>query len=142
MAGSPGESPFHLAIAVHDLDLARTFYGDVLGCSEGRSAPRWIDFDMFGHQLSVHLGGIAPPPVSNPVDGDAVPIPHFGVILPWDQWHQLSERLRAADQTFLIGPRIRFAGGPGEQATMFFQDPSGNFLEFKSFKDRSRVFAT
>ncbi|MEE2780282.1 MAG: VOC family protein [Myxococcota bacterium] len=135
-------SPFHLAIAVHDLELAREFYGGVLGCSEGRSAPRWVDFDMFGHQLSVHLGGMASPPVSNPVDGDSVPVPHFGVILPWEQWHELADRLKAAEHHFLIGPRTRFAGEPGEQATMFFQDPSGNHLEFKSFKDPSRVFAT
>lgn len=135
-------TPFHLAIPVHDLKAARVFYGTLLGCSEGRSAERWVDFDLFGHQLSVHLadhGGIQ---AHNPVDGDAVPIPHFGVILRWEDWHALADRLRAADQDFVIEPRIRFAGQVGEQATMFFLDPSGNALEFKSFRDPARIFAT
>ena len=135
-------TPFHLAIPVHDLTAARVFYGTLLGCSEGRSAERWVDFDLFGHQLSVHLadsGGIR---AHNPVDGDAVPIPHFGVILRWEDWHALADRLRAADQDFVIEPRIRFAGQVGEQATMFFLDPSGNALEFKSFRDPARIFAT
>ena len=135
-------TPFHLAIPVHDLSAARAFYGNLLGCDEGRSAGRWVDFDLFGHQLSVHLadhGGIR---AHNPVDGDAVPIPHFGVILRWEDWHALADRLRAADQDFVIEPRIRFAGQVGEQATMFFLDPSGNALEFKSFRDPARIFAT
>ena len=135
-------TPFHLAIPVHDLSAARAFYGTLLGCGEGRSAERWVDFDLFGHQLSVHLadhGGIR---AHNPVDGDAVPIPHFGVILRWEDWHALADRLRAADQDFVIEPRIRFAGQVGEQATMFFLDPSGNALEFKSFRDPARIFAT
>lgn len=135
-------TPFHLAIPVHDLSAARAFYGNLLGCGEGRSAERWVDFDLFGHQLSVHLtdhGGIR---AHNPVDGDAVPIPHFGVILRWEDWHALADRLRAASQDFVIEPRIRFAGQVGEQATMFFLDPSGNALEFKSFRDPARIFAT
>ena len=133
--------PFHLAIAVHDLDQARAFYGELLGCVEGRSAQRWIDFDLFGHQLSVHLGAPIPPPISNPVDGDDVPIPHFGAILPWEQWHALAERLRAVHQEFVIAPRVRFADEIGEQATMFLRDPAGNHLEFKAFRDQTFIFA-
>lgn len=135
-------TPFHLAIPVHDLTTARVFYGTLLGCSEGRSAERWVDFDLFGHQLSVHLADHGRIRAHNPVDGDAVPIPHFGVILRWEDWHALADRLRAADQEFVIEPRIRFAGQVGEQATMFFLDPSGNALEFKSFRDPARIFAT
>ena len=135
-------TPFHLAIRVHDLEVARDFYGAVLGCAEGRSAPRWVDFDLYGHQLSLHLGDAAPPQVHNPVDGDQVPVPHFGVVLRWADWHGLRGRLEAADTAFILGPRIRFQGEVGEQATMFFADPSGNMLEFKSFKDPQRLFAT
>lgn len=136
-------SPFHLAFPVHDLGATRAFYQDVLGAGVGRTAARWIDFDLFGHQITAHLvDGAAPAAPTNPVDGDAVPIPHFGVILPWDAWHALRDRLIDADTAFIIPPRIRFAGEPGEQATMFFQDPSGNHLEFKSFQDPARVFAT
>ena len=135
--------PFHLAVPVSDLASTRAFYCGLLGCSEGRSAKRWVDVDFFGHQLSFHVidGGGA---VSgrNPVDGDAVPIPHFGAILPWATWWSLADRLRAAEVDFVIAPRIRFEGQVGEQATMFFLDPSGNALEFKSFKDPTRVFAT
>jgi extradiol dioxygenase family protein len=133
-------TPFHLALPVHDLAAARAFYGGKLGCSEGRSAPRWVDYDFFGHQLSLHLAENSGIAAHNPVDGDAVPIPHFGVILEWDTWHALARRLQDAHQDFIIEPRIRFAGQVGEQATMFFLDPSGNALEFKSFQDPSRIF--
>ena len=137
-------TPFHLAIPVDDLDAARAFYGGLLGCPEGRSAERWIDYDLFGHQLSLHLvdrpvGALAG---HNPVDGDAVPVPHFGVVLPWDDWQALARRLEGAEVAFVIPPRVRFAGEIGEQATLFFLDPCGNALEFKAFKDASRIFAT
>jgi uncharacterized protein len=132
---------FHLAIAVHDLDQARDFYHGLLGCEIGRTAKRWIDFNFFGHQLSVHLKPeecqLAK---NNQVDGDQVPVRHFGLILPWDQWHQKAELWKDFD--FLIKPRIRFQGELGEQATMFFKDPSGNALEMKSFKDPEGVFAS
>jgi extradiol dioxygenase family protein len=133
-------SPFHLAIAVDDLEAARRFYVDVLGCGVGREDDRWFDFDLFGHQLTVHLAPAGGDRGANPVDGDEVPIPHFGVVLPWDDWHRLSERLRGA-VAFVIEPRIRFPGLVGEQATMFLRDPAGNALEFKSFADPSRLFA-
>ena len=133
---------FHLALPVDDLDDARAFYGALLGCAEGRSAPRWVDFDFFGHQLSVHLAEGAGEEARNAVDGDDVPVRHFGVILPWADWTDLHARLAAAGQTFLIPPRVRFAGEPGEQGTFFLRDPSGNALEFKSFQDMGRVFST
>jgi extradiol dioxygenase family protein len=135
-------SPFHLAIAVTDLDLACRFYVGTLGCTQGRSAERWVDFDLFGHQLSVHLRDDVGPSISNPVDGDDVAVPHFGVILVWQDWHALAERLRAAKVQFVIAPKIRFEGQVGEQATMFLRDPAGNALEFKSFRDPSQVFAS
>ncbi len=140
-------SPFHLAIPVHDLPAARRFYGELLGCAEGRSAPTWVDFDLYGHQLVVHLDPAHPgpsvgPAVENEVDGHDVPVPHFGVVLPWADWEALAERLTEADVRFGIAPHVRFAGKPGEQGTFFFTDPSGNALEFKSFKDMSRLFAT
>ncbi|MGC6487785.1 MAG: VOC family protein [Planctomycetota bacterium] len=136
--------PFHLAFPVDDLDAARSFYVDVLGCGVGRASDRWVDFDLFGHQAVAHLVDRADLPAgnANPVDGDHVPVPHFGVVLPWDEWHALADRLRALDLTFVISPKVRFVGLPGEQATMFFRDPAGNTLEFKSFKDPSRLFAT
>ena len=133
---------FHLALPVDDLDDARAFYGDLLGCAEGRSAPRWVDFDFFGHQLSVHLAEGAGEEARNAVDGDDVPVRHFGVILPWADWNELHTRLAAAGQAFLIPPRVRFAGEPGEQGTFFLRDPAGNALEFKSFQDMGRVFST
>lgn len=133
---------FHLALPVDDLDDARAFYGDLLGCAEGRSAPRWVDFDFFGHQLSVHLAECAGEEARNAVDGDDVPVRHFGVILPWADWNELHTRLAAAGQAFLIPPRVRFAGEPGEQGTFFLRDPAGNALEFKSFQDMGRVFST
>lgn len=134
--------PFHLALPVHDLALARAFYGDHLGCSEGRSALRWVDYDFFGHQLSLHLSADSGVRIYTPVDGHAVPVPHFGVVLPWDDWHALARRLKSRGQAFIIEPTTRFAGQVGEQATMFFMDPSGNALEFKSFEDPTQVFAT
>lgn len=135
--------PFHLAFPVHDLAAARAFYGGTLGCPEGRSSDNWIDFDLFGHQIVAHLDPAAKPVmVSNPVDGHDVPVPHFGVVLTMDAWQALADRVKAAGIAFGIEPHIRFLGQPGEQATMFFLDPSGNALEFKAFADDSRLFAT
>ncbi|CAN5234545.1 VOC family protein [soil metagenome] len=135
--------PFHLAFPVHDLAAARAFYGGTLGCAEGRSADTWIDFDLFGHQIVAHLDPAAKPvAVANPVDGHDVPVPHFGVVLTMAQWDALAERLRAEGTRFGIEPHIRFVGQPGEQATMFFCDPSGNALEFKAFADDAMLFAT
>jgi extradiol dioxygenase family protein len=134
---------FHLAFPVRDLAEARAFYGAVLGCPEGRSADRWVDFDFFGHQIVAHLSPTAPAhKAHNCVDGDAVPVRHFGVILTLPQWHVLAEKLRAMGIQFLIEPTLRFEGQPGEQATMFFEDPSGNALEFKAFAQDSAVFAS
>ncbi|MBW8841218.1 MAG: VOC family protein [Sphingomonadales bacterium] len=135
--------PFHLAFPVHDLAAARAFYGGTLGCPEGRSSDSWIDFDLFGHQIVTHLDPAAEPvAVSNPVDGHDVPVPHFGVVLTMDAWQALADRLKAAGTAFGIEPHIRFVGQPGEQATMFFYDPSGNALEFKAFADDAQLFAT
>jgi uncharacterized protein len=134
--------PFHLAFPVHDLAAARAFYGGLLGCREGRSADQWIDFDLYGHQIVAHLDPAAGPAGhSNPVDGHDVPVPHFGVVLGWDDWHALADRLTAAGVAFGIAPHIRFKGQVGEQATMFFRDPSGNALEFKAFQDPDQLFA-
>jgi uncharacterized protein len=134
--------PFHLAFPVDDLAEARRFYGGLLGCPEGRSADEWIDFDLYGHQIVAHL---APEAVrsraSNAVDGDDVPVPHFGIVLPMDAWKTLAERLRQGGVEFVIAPTIRFEGQPGEQATMFFLDPSGNALEFKAMADPAKLFA-
>jgi len=139
--------PFHLAIPVHDLAVARAFYGGLLGCQEGRSAQHWVDFNLYGHQLVCHLApwkpGRADPGHHNPVDGHAVPVPHFGVVLDRTAWNALAERLQDAGVEFLIEPHVRFRGLAGEQATMFFLDPSGNALEFKAFDDvDSGLFAT
>ena len=135
--------PFHLAFLVHDLAVARAFYGDLLGCPEGRSSDRWIDFDLRGHQIVTHLDPAAKPAgFTNPVDGHDVPVPHFGVVLEWEDWHALAERLETAGISFGIAPHIRFKGQVGEQATMFFLDPSGNALEFKAFRDPGQLFAT
>jgi uncharacterized protein len=135
--------PFHLAFPVHDLAEARSFYRDVLGCGEGRSSEQWIDFDLYGHQIVAHLDPqMTPRPIHNAVDGHDVPVPHFGIVLTMPQWEQLAERLRAAGILFGIEPHIRFAGQVGEQATMFFTDPSGNALEFKAFADDGQLFAT
>lgn len=133
---------FHLAFPVSDLEATRRFYVDLLGCGLGRESSEWLDFDFFGHQITAHRVEQTKVGAANDVDGDAVPIPHFGAILPWEQWHALSERLRAAGVEFVIEPRIRFAGQVGEQATMFLHDPAGNALEFKSFRDDRRVFAS
>lgn len=133
---------FHLAFPVHDLDAAREFYGGVLECPEGRSSDCWIDFDLYGHQIVTHLlpesAGVK---ATNVVDADAVPIPHFGVILAMDVWQSLAEKLTTKGVKFIIEPKIRFAGEIGEQGTMFFLDPSGNALEFKGFNNLSTVFA-
>jgi extradiol dioxygenase family protein len=135
-------TPFHLAFPVKDLEQTKTFYGALLGCEMGRSAERWVDFDFFGHQLSAHLRPEAlDNEPANEVDGKKVPVRHFGAILEWKQWHQLADKLKAEGISFIIEPYIRFQGQVGEQATMFFLDPSGNALEFKSFKDPSQVFA-
>lgn len=136
-------SPFHLAFPVDDLDAARSFYAGVLGCVEGRSCQQWIDFNLFGHQIVAHLKeGHVNLSQSNPVDGHDVPIPHFGVVLPWPVWESLAERLRNNQIQFVIEPYVRFEGEVGEQATMFFLDPAGNALEFKAFKDPAQIFAT
>ena len=134
---------FHFAFAVDDLSAARDFYGRLLGCAEGRSDGHWVDFDFRGHQIVAHL---APrredaDAATNPVDGDEVPVPHFGLILGWEAWHELAARLKAGGIRFVIEPHIRFKGKPGEQATMFFRDPSGNALEFKAFQDEAQIFA-
>lgn len=133
---------FHLAFPVHDLAAAREFYGDTLECKEGRSSDNWIDFDLYGHQIVAHLApGSSGVKSANEVDTDNVPVPHFGIVLPMAQWKELAEKLNAKGVKFVIEPKIRFAGEVGEQATMFFLDPSGNALEFKGFSDFAQVFA-
>jgi len=135
--------PFHLAAPVLDKEITREFYQNVLGCQVGREADLWIDFDFFGHQLSFHVKPEAfHDEATNPVDGKEVPVRHFGAILEWDDWHELSDRLKKRKTDFIIDPYIRFQGETGEQATMFFLDPSGNALEFKSFKNPDHIFAT
>lgn len=134
--------PFHLAFPVRDLAEARAFYGGVLGCPEGRHSDHWIDFDLYGHQIVAHLDpGAQAARHANPVDGKEVPVPHFGVVLRMETWQALAERLTAAGTRFVIEPHIRFKGEVGEQATMFFHDPSGNALEFKAFADDAMIFA-
>ena len=138
----PDLPPFHLAFPVHDLAAARAFYGGLLGCPEGRSAGHWIDFDFFGHQIVAHLSpGAKPRAHSNPVDGHDVPVPHFGAVLTMRQWEALAEKLRAAGTDFVIEPTVRFRDQPGEQATMFFLDPSGNALEIKAMAKPENLFA-
>jgi extradiol dioxygenase family protein len=133
---------FHLAFPVHDLDAAREFYGGVLECEEGRSSDSWIDFNLYGHQIVTHLAPEAAGVRStNHVDKDHVPVPHFGIVLPMEEWKALAEMLATKGVEFVIEPKIRFEGEVGEQATMFFLDPSGNALEFKGFSDFSQVFA-
>ena len=139
-------TPFHVALPVRDLGEARAFYGELLQCPEGRSAPQWVDFNLFGHQLVCHLdpglgadGQIGA--IHNPVDGHSVPVPHCGVVLDMTRWQQLAARLQSRKVDFIIEPYVRFRGDPGEQATMFFRDPSGNALEFKAFRDMSQLFA-
>ena len=134
--------PFHLAFPVDDLAAARRFYRDLLGCPEGRSSDEWIDFDFFGHQIVAHLAlGRAGREASNEVDGDHVPVPHFGIVLPMAEWESLAGRLNDSGADFVIPPTIRFAGQPGEQATMFFLDPAGNALEIKAMRDPANLFA-
>lgn len=136
--------PFHLAFPVHELEAARNFYGALLGCREGRSDRDWVDYDFFGHQIVAH---VAPAAVAargedrNAVDGEAVPVPHFGVVLPMDEWQALADRLTDAGLQFIIEPTVRFRDRPGEQATMFFRDPSGNALEIKAMADPDTLFA-
>jgi extradiol dioxygenase family protein len=134
--------PFHLAFPVDDLAAARSFYGELLGCTEGRSADQWVDFDLHGHQLVAHLApDAAPKRATNAVDGEEVPVPHFGLVLAMDEWKALAERLRRAGVDFVIPPTVRFEGLPGEQATMFLLDPAGNALEFKAMADPAKLFA-
>ena len=133
--------PFHLAIPVNDLEKSKNFYKNILGCEEGRSSNHWVDFNFFGHQLVIHFKEKEPDNTkTNPVDGKDVPIPHFGVILEWNDFHEFSKKLIEKKINFIIEPYIRFEGLPGEQATMFFKDPCGNALEFKSFKDLNKIF--
>ena len=134
--------PFHLAFPVDNLAAARRFYGDLLGCREGRSTERWVDFDLHGHQIVAHLAPAASPVrTTNQVDGEQVPVPHFGLVLSRDEWEALAERLTDAGVEFVIPPTVRFAGEPGEQATMFLLDPAGNALEFKAMADPAKLFA-
>lgn len=135
---------FHLAIPVYDLQLCRSFYGQVLGCEEGRSDSKWVDFNFFGHQLVIHEKSgesKSEPEVRNPVDGHDVPVPHFGVVLTWEAWEALAENLKRQNIEFVIEPYIRFKGNTGEQATMFFYDPENNALEFKAFRNPEELFA-
>ncbi len=132
--------PFHLAFPVDDLAGARHFYGAILGCPEGRSSDEWVDFDFHGHQIVAHLSPGRAQAASNKVDGDNVPVRHFGLVLSMDAWRDISQRLKTAGARFIIEPHIRFAGEPGEQATLFVLDPSGNALEFKAFKDPQQLF--
>ena len=139
----PNLRPFHLAAPIRDKEETRTFYRDRLGCTAGREADTWIDFDFFGHQVSFHVADEDRSQLAhNVVDGKQVPVRHFGAVLEWEKWHTLKDRLEKAGQDFVIAPYIRFKGEVGEQATMFFLDPSGNALEFKSFKDEAALFAT
>lgn len=136
--------PFHLAVAVDDLEAARAFYGGILGCAEGRSASEWVDFNFYGHQLVCHLDRRAcsdQPELRNLVDGHGVPVPHFGLVLDMDAWNQAKQRLVAAGIDFVIEPTVRFKGKVGEQATMFFRDPAGNNLEIKAFEHLDQLFA-
>jgi extradiol dioxygenase family protein len=135
--------PFHLAFPVDDLAAARRFYGGLLGCPEGRSAAQWVDFDLHGHQIVAHLApDAAKARATNPVDGEDVPVPHFGLVLAMDEWKILAARLEQAGIAFVIPPTVRFEGQPGEQATMFLRDPAGNALEFKAMADPAKLFAT
>jgi extradiol dioxygenase family protein len=134
--------PFHLAFPVDDLDRAENFYRDVLGCGVGRRSDKWIDFDLWGHQVVAHLTESMPETQRNPVDGDQVPAFHFGIVLSVEDWEALVDRMRGAGAEFLIEPRVRFEGEPGEQRTCFVKDPAGNALEFKAFRDLGQLFAT
>ena len=134
-------NPFHLAIPVNTLEPCRTFYTEILGCEEGRSSDHWVDFNFFGHQFVIHVDENHENKIAtNPVDGKAVPVPHFGVILDWEVWEELAKKMKERNTVFIIEPYIRFEGQVGEQGTMFFLDPEGNSLEFKAFKDKSQIF--
>ena len=134
--------PFHLAIPVQNIETCKAFYKDVLNCEEGRSTEDWVDFNFFGHQLVIHQKeDFKAVRISNPVDGYDVPVPHFGVVLSWEDWHSLAARLKTKNTKFEIAPCIRFQGKVGEQATMFFKDPENNALEFKAFRDMNQLFA-
>jgi extradiol dioxygenase family protein len=134
--------PFHIAVPVHDLTAARQFYGELLGCPEGRSSDRWIDFDLYGHQFVCHYAGEEIEPAAhNEVDGENVPVPHYGVVLVWSDWEALAEALQKSGIEFIIKPNVRFAGEPGEQATLFIADPSGNVLEFKAMRHPEKLFS-
>lgn len=135
-------TPFHVAIPVHNLAECRKFYNEVLECEEGRSSDHWVDFSLFGHQVVIHYKPKSEEELhTNPVDGKDVPVPHYGVVLPWDTFHAFAEKLKAKGVSFVIEPYIRFKGLVGEQATMFFLDPAGNALEFKAFRDMGQLFA-
>jgi len=136
------KNPFHLAIPVNDLVKATNFYENILGCQRGRASDHWIDFNLFGHQLVCHYVEKTPSVNTNPVDGDDVPVPHFGVILSFDQFEILADKLKKKNQSFVIEPKIRFAGESGEQRTMFLRDPCGNALEFKAFKNLDSLFSS
>jgi len=139
---TPSMPPFHLAFPVHDLEVARHFYGSVLGCSEGRSSPDWIDFNFYGHQIVAHLSPEeSGSKATSAVDSHNVPVRHFGVVLSMSDWEAMAQKLKAAGTQFVIEPYIRFKGEVGEQATMFFKDPSGNAIEFKAFKNMASLFA-
>ncbi len=133
---------FHLAYNVTDLTKTREFYGDILGCREGRSTDSWVDFDFFGHQISLHLGEPFKTENTGKVGEHLVPMPHLGLVLPQSQWNELADRLIAAGIEFILEPQVRFKGEPGEQSTMFFRDPSGNPIEIKGFRDQNRIFAS
>jgi uncharacterized protein len=132
--------PFHMAFAIDDKETARRFYGELIGCKVGREAENWIDFDFFGHQISAHLNSDAKSPATSKVGSDVVPLHHFGAVLPWNTWNELIDRLRGANWSFVLEPKVRFQGEPGEQGTFFIKDPSGNALEFKSFKNPDGLF--
>lgn len=134
--------PFHLAFPVRDIAEARAFWGGVMGCAEGRSAEDWVDFDFYGHQIVAHKAPAREAEAHNPVDGHDVPVPHFGIVLEMAEWQALADRLTAAGTQFVVEPYVRFRGQPGEQATMFFRDPSGNAIEMKAFADLGQLFAT
>lgn len=134
--------PFHLAYSIANIEEARHFYGSILGCKEGRSTADWIDFDFWGNQLSLHVGSHVESKTNSQVAGKSVPMPHFGALLSWENFQEVAERLEGAQVPFLLGPEVRFENQPGEQATFFVKDPSGNALEFKAFKDESAIFAT
>lgn len=142
MHSAPALPPFHLAFPVHDLAHARRFYGDLMGCTEGRSSADWVDFDFFGHQIVAHLAlGETGVVAANAVDGHGVPVRHFGVVLPMEQWQAAADRMTRANVEFIIAPYVRFKGEAGEQATMFLKDPSGNAIELKAFADIGMLFA-